>query len=288
MKSMTGYGYVEYRSNAVHLIMEIKSYNNRFFDLAMSLPPYLYRLEPRLREFLAAKISRGRVEFSMRVTELEEELDVIVDRKAVENYVRVLRELSDIAGIPPEIGLDHLLSLEGVLKTERNPDIDAYWKLVEPHLQGLIDDFEVTRAREGETTEADILGNLDLVARNIEVIAGYSAELETQIKSSLKSRFLEMMGDGVDESRIMAETAVMLVKAAIAEEVVRMRSHIGHFREIMGRPQPVGKKLDFICQELGREINTIGSKSTIMEVNQSVIEVKDELEKIREQLRNVE
>ncbi|HUX20518.1 MAG TPA: YicC/YloC family endoribonuclease [Spirochaetia bacterium] len=288
MKSMTGYGYVEYRNEAVHLVMELKSYNNRFLDLAMSLPPYLNRLEPRMREFLATKISRGRVELYVRVTELEEELDVIVDRKAVMNYVRVLRDLADTAGIAPDIGLDHLLSLEGVLKTERNPDIDAYWKLVEPHLQGLIDDFETTRAREGETTEADIRDNLELISRKIEVIEGYSAELETQIKNGLKTRFLEMLGDGVDESRIMAETAVMLVKSAIAEEVVRMRSHIGHFREIMDRPQPVGKKLDFICQELGREINTIGSKSTIMEVNQSVIEVKDALEKIREQLRNVE
>jgi uncharacterized protein (TIGR00255 family) len=288
MKSMTGYGYVEHREGSVHLVLELKSYNNRYLDVAMSLPPYLSRLEPRVREFLASKILRGRVELFIRVTELEEELDVMVDRKAVERYVQVLRELAETADIPPAIKIDHLLSLEGVLKTERNPDIESYWLLVLPHLQALFMNFDSTRVREGEMTKEDICSNLAVVDRSINVIDGYSSELETQIRGNLKDRFLEMMGDGVDETRIMSETAVMLVKSAIAEEVVRIRSHLDHFRETMDHPGQVGKKLDFICQELGREINTIGSKSTIMEVNQSVIEVKDAIEKIREQLRNVE
>jgi len=288
MKSMTGYGYVEHRDQAVHLVLELKSYNNRYLDLATSLPPYLNRLEPKLREFLTSKIARGRVELYMRVTDLEENLEIIVDRETVTNYVRVLKELAETASIPPDINLDHLLSLEGVLKTERNPDIDAYWRLVVPHLETVYLDFEKTRSREGQATKQDINANLDVVDRCIDTIDGYSSELEAQIKSNLKVRFLEMMGDGVDESRIMSETAVMLVKSAIAEEVARIRSHLHHFRDIMERSQPVGKKLDFICQELGREINTIGSKSTIMEVNEAVIEVKDALEKIREQLRNVE
>lgn len=288
MRSMTGYGYVEHRNESVHLAIELKSYNNRYFDLAMSLPPYLSRLEPHLREFLSTRISRGRVELYMRVTDLQENLDVVVDRRTVENYVRVLKELANTSAIPADITLDHLLSLDGVLKTERNPDIDAYWQLILPHLETLYKDFNATREREGETTKRDIRDNLAVVDRSVNTIDGYSAELESQIKSNLKVRFLEMMGDGVDEARIMSETAVMLVKSAIAEEVARIRSHLTHFREIMSKAQPVGKKLDFICQELGREINTIGSKSTIMEVNQAVIEMKDALEKIREQLRNVE
>lgn len=288
MKSMTGYGYTEHRDHQVHLVLELKSYNNRYLDISMSLPPSLSRLEPRVREYLGSKIARGRVELFIRVTDLDEEMEVMVDRKVVENYVHVLSELAQTAGIPAEIKIDHLLSLEGVLKTERNPDVEAYWQLLEPRLEALLADFEATRAREGETTQADIASNLAVVSRSLETIDGYSAELETQIKNNLRVRFLEMMGDGVDETRIMSETAVMLVKSAIAEEIVRIRSHLDHFREVMGQNQPVGKKLDFICQELGREINTIGSKSAIMEVNQSVIDVKDALEKIREQLRNVE
>ena len=288
MKSMTGYGYAEHRDRQVHLVLELKSYNNRYLDISMSLPPSLSRLEPRVREYLGSRIARGRVELFVRVTDLDEAMEVMIDRKVVENYVRVLSELAETAGIPPEIKIDHLLSLEGVLKTERNPDVEAYWQLLEPHLGALLADFEATRAREGDTTRADIVSNLDVVSRSIATIDGYSAELETQIKNNLKVRFLEMMGDGVDETRIMSETAVMLVKSAIAEEIVRIRSHLDHFREVMGQDQPVGKKLDFICQELGREINTIGSKSAIMEVNQAVIDVKDALEKIREQLRNVE
>lgn len=288
MKSMTGYGYVEFRDHAVHLVLELKSYNNRYLDLSMSLPPYLTRLEGRLREFLMARVARGRVELYMRVTDLEENLDIIVDRQTVSNYVRVLHELAETASIPANITLDHLLSLEGVLKTERNPDIDSYWRLVEPHLDELFGEFETTRLREGAATEADVYVNLGIVERCLATIEGFSSELEEQIKNNLKARFQEMMGDGVDETRIMSETAVLLVKSAIGEEIARIRAHLGHFRDIMGRDEPLGKKLDFVCQELGREINTIGSKSAIMEVNQAVIEVKDALEKIREQLRNVE
>lgn len=288
MKSMTGYGYVEHRDRAVHLVLELKSYNNRYLDLAMSLPPYLSRLEPRLREFLTERIARGRVELFVRVTDLEEKLEVIVDRQVVKNYMQVLTELAETASIGSDVTLDHLLSLEGVLKTERNPDIDSYWALMAPHLEQVYSEFDRTREREGRETEKDIAANLAVVVRCTDTIDSYAAELETQIKNNLKLRFLEMMGDGVDETRIMSETAVMLVKSAIAEEVARIRSHLDHFRDVMGRAEPVGKKLDFICQELGREINTIGSKSTIMEVNQAVIEVKDALEKIREQLRNVE
>lgn len=285
---MTGYGYDDYRDHSVHLVLELKSYNNRYLDIATSLPPTLSSLEPRVRAFLSQRIARGRVELYLRVTDLEESFDITIDRPAVDKYVQVLKELAKTAAIPAEITLGHLLSLEGIIKTERDPDVEAYWGLISPRLTAVFEDFEASRLREGETTRRDIESNLAVVDEGVATIDGHSAELEEQIKSNLKSRFLEMMGEGIDEARIMSETAVMLMKSAISEEVVRIRSHLHHFRDSMQPGVPVGKKLDFICQELGREINTIGSKSSILEVNQAVIDVKDALEKIREQLRNVE
>lgn len=288
MKSMTGYAYGEYRGERFHLSLDLRSYNSRFLELSISLPPYLGSLEPRVRDYLTERIARGKVELYLHLIDLEEPFIAVVDKKAVESYLHVLRELSELAGIREEITVRELIGLDGVLKTERSPDVDAYWTVIEPHLKGLFADFEEARLREGAHTCADVLEKLGLVEAALEMIAAQSGALEAAIKRNLQERFREVLGESVDEARVMTETAVLLVKFDISEEIVRIRGHLESFRREVDAGGAIGKKLDFICQELTREVNTIGSKSTIIEVNRAVIDIKDALEKIREQLRNVE
>jgi len=294
MKSMTGYGFAEHQSEKARISVELKSYNNRYLDIGVSLPATLSPLEPRARDYLAKRISRGRVELTARVVEYEEELSIVLDKRAARSYAKVLRDLAETAGIDEGVQLIHLLMMEGIVKSdgllrvERTTDVELFWGLLEPQLEKAFGDFERSRIAEGKSTEEDILANLARVEHSLETIKGYSGELEAIIKGNLRERFAELLGNSYDESRLLAETAVLLVKSTIGEEVQRLESHLASFRSVAAGGEPVAKKLDFLCQELGREINTVGSKSTILEVNQAVIEVKDSLENIREQLRNVE
>ncbi|MQY77349.1 MAG: YicC family protein [Spirochaeta sp.] len=288
MKSMTGFGFSEYRNENIHLSLNLKSYNNRFLDLYIYLPQFLAPLEPRVRDFLSQRTIRGRVELALKVNEFEEDIEVRLDKKAVQAYRGILEELAAEAGITDTVRLSHLLRIEGIIKLNKTKEIDKYWQLLEPLLVEAYNEFEETRNREGENTFKDIESNLSIIEDQRLFIEQAIPELEQFIKSELRSRFEELLGDAVDETRIYSEMAVMLMKSDVNEEIVRLASHLSNFRITTAKEGAVGKKLDFICQELNREINTIGSKSQLSAVNESVITVKDAIEKIREQLRNVE
>jgi uncharacterized protein (TIGR00255 family) len=159
---------------------------------------------------------------------------------------------------------------------------------LEPLLAQAFAAFEESRRREGAATEADILGHIGNIERSLERIAACVPELERSIKENLRARFQEVLGSAVDENRILSETAVLLMKYTISEELARLRSHLVEFKEETARNGAPGKKLDFLSQEINREINTIGSKSPIIEVSRAVVDMKDALENVREQLRNVE
>jgi uncharacterized protein (TIGR00255 family) len=288
MKSMTGFGHGEHRDSRVQMVLELRSYNNRYLDLFINLPYSVKQLEPRLREYLSARIQRGKIEFYLSVTELEEQSDVFVDHARVRTYLTALEELRRLAGVRERPGLAALMGLEGVLKTVSRKDPDALWALISPLLEKVFADFDLSRATEGRKTEADIARCAEVIRTRLAGIEARVPEIEGRIKEGLRERFRELLGEGVEESRILAETAVQLMRADVNEEVQRMKAHLESLLEAIGLEGPQGKRLDFVCQELGREINTIGSKSVSLEVDQAVIAVKDSLEKIREQLRNVE
>jgi len=241
-----------------------------------------------VREFLAARIQRGKVEFYLSVTELEDSSEVVVDHERVRTYLAALEELRALARTRERPSLAHLIGLDGVLKTVSRKDPEALWELLEPLLARVFAEFEASRVSEGKKTEADIRRIAADIAERMGQVEAKIPQIELRIKTTLRERFKEMMGEGVDESRIMAETAVQLMRGDINEELQRTRGHLEHLREALGAAGPQGKRLDFICQEIGREINTIGSKSMLMDIDQAVISVKDSLEKIREQIRNVE
>jgi uncharacterized protein (TIGR00255 family) len=178
--------------------------------------------------------------------------------------------------------------MEGVLEIEKNRDDERYWREIEPLLREAAQAFALERAREGKHTEDDILANLAKIETSLKVVSSFTSVIEDTIKENIKTRFTELLGNKIDENRILAETAALLMKYTISEEISRLSSHLGEFRAETGRNPRPGKKLDFLCQELNREINTIGSKSAVFEVSGEVVRMKEALENIREQLRNVE
>jgi uncharacterized protein (TIGR00255 family) len=288
MTSMTGFGHGESRDPNLQMVLEIRSYNNRFLDLFINLPYGLKQLEPRIREFLSQRVQRGKVELYLSVLELEEGAEVLIDNGRVRAYMAALEQLRRTTRIRERPALSHLIGLEGVLKTVSRKDPETSWATLVPLLEKVFAEFEKSRLTEGSKTEADVRRLAAEVRGRLAAIEGKVPEIETKIRESLRERFHELLDDGIDESRILAETAVQLVRFDINEEVQRMKAHLESFTGALGRTGSQGKRLDFICQELGREINTIGSKSVTLEIDQAVISVKDSLEKIREQLRNVE
>lgn len=294
MISMTGFGYAERSDSTVTASVEVKSVNNRYLDISVSLPNGLSVLEPRVREQIGASARRGRVDVTVRLRELEEATLVRLDRSALAGYQQALEELQDATGCDGPIALSHYLSMDGIFRLEHDRDVDRYWAVVGPLLDDALAAFRDSRTAEGVALQRDILTQVDRVSAGLDAVRAHAPEIEQNVRSQLGQRFAEVVGDGVEEPRMLAEVATQLARFSINEEIVRLQAHVDSMRQLIGEASAtasasgVGKRLDFICQEINREINTIGSKSTVLAISEQVIETKDALENIREQLRNVE
>jgi uncharacterized protein (TIGR00255 family) len=288
---MTGYAFIERQDESFSLSVEIKGYNNRFLEIAVNLPPAFSPLEPYIREYMAGRFRRGKIEIGVRFKEYQAALKVQVNREAARSYTPAMSLLAQELELEGKPSLALLLGLEGVLEIEKKRDDQRYRRFLEPALKAASDDFEAERIREGGHTGEDILRHLTALESSAALIASRAPDLEKTIQENLRARFAELLGDkleAIDENRILAETAVFLMKYTISEEISRLTAHLTEFRlEAERNPSP-GKKLDFLCQEMNREINTIGSKTPSLEVSRAVVDMKDALENIREQLRNVE
>ena len=288
MISMTGYAYSEKTDQDLSFSVEIKGYNNRYLDIYVNLPSWLSTLEMKIRNLAASVCGRGKIEIFIRLREHNAPVNISINKNAARAYYDAINVLAGDLAINEKPSLDMLLGLDGVLEVEKNSDGESYWQKIEPALKETIKAFCIEREREGKNTEQDILENIKKLESSLNIISSFTSAIESSIKGNIKSRFTELLGNQVDENRVLAETASLLLKYTIAEEITRLNSHLGEFRtETEKNPRP-GKKLDFLCQEINREINTIGSKSTIIEVSSEVVRMKETLENIREQLRNVE
>jgi uncharacterized protein (TIGR00255 family) len=288
MKSMTSYAYREMQNDDISLSVELKGYNNRFLEITVYLPPWLPGLEARCREFIAERFKRGKIEMSIKVREHNAALTIAVNGIAAGQYMEAFSSLAEILHIDEKPGLDLILNMEGVFDIEKNRDDSRIWRLLEPVLREAAAQFEAERDREGRHTEEDILSHLAVLETQLQAVVRQAPLLESSIKENLRTRFRELLEDQIDENRILAETAVLLMKYTISEEISRLSSHLSEFRAETGRNTSSGKKLDFLAQEINREINTISSKTPVLEVSRAVVEMKNALENIREQLRNVE
>ena len=288
MISMTGYAYREKAGQDLSLSVEIKGYNSRFLEIYVNLPPWLSTLEMKIREQIASCCGRGKVEVFIRIREHNAPISIGVNANAAKAYNDAINNLAGELGISEKPGLALLLGMDGVLEIEKNRDDERYWQEINPLLQEVMRIFSLEREREGKHTEEDILINLEKIETSLKAVTSFAPAIEQTIKENIKTRFAEILGNQIDENRILAETASLLVKHTISEEISRLSSHLAEFRAETGRNPRPGKKLDFLSQEINREINTIGSKSAIIEVSGEVVQMKEALENIREQLRNVE
>lgn len=292
MNSMTGYGYQELVAEGIFLSVEIKSYNSRYLDLTVNLPASLSRLEGFLREQVSAAVVRGKVDVYVRLREEEPATKVLVNREAVRSYAAAMEEIARIMGVPHGGGQEQLLPLivqqEGVLVAHREMDLEAYRGRLEPVFNAVMEQFLADRHREGQNLLVDLREKLALLEGAASFFTQWQPQMEAAFKENLQRRFQEFLGEGYDQQRVLTEVAALLVKYTINEEIVRLKSHLAALkRELAENPTP-GRKIDFICQEINREINTIGSKNQFTEVGAMVITAKDALENIREQARNVE
>jgi uncharacterized protein (TIGR00255 family) len=228
------------------------------------------------------------VEVSVRLREHNVPISVSVNAEAARSYQKAINSLAASLGSDEKPGLGMILGMEGVLEIEKNRDDGRYWKEIEPVLKDAAASFAAEREREGKHTQEDILKSITVIEGALKTVASFVPVLEASIKENIKTRFKETLGNQIDENRLLAETAVLLVKYTISEEISRLSSHLAEFRAETARNARPGKKLDFLSQEINREINTIGSKSAILEVSGAVVQMKEALENVREQLRNVE
>lgn len=299
MNSMTGYGYEELVEEKFFLSVEIKSYNSRFLDLSINLPSSLSRLENFFREKVTAAVVRGKVDVYIRLREEEPATSVLVNQEAVRSYAAAISQVSQIlsemqgvsgsqATSTAQSPLELILSQEGVLVSHREFDLDSYKALLEPVFDKALEQFVADRRREGENLKVDLQEKLRVLEDAAAFFTQWQPQMESTFKENLQRRFQELLGEGYDQQRVLTEVAALLVKYTINEEIVRLKSHLSALaKELVDNATP-GRKIDFICQEINREINTIGSKNQFTEVGAMVITAKDALENIREQARNVE
>ncbi|MBR2281507.1 MAG: YicC family protein [Spirochaetales bacterium] len=290
MKSMTAYGYGEFQNENYVMVMELKSYNNRYLEISFNAPPYLSAYENVITSLIKEHAQRGHIDISIRVKNIRSNVEVSVDTDVANAYIKAIKEVYNLAQeLKPRFNMGDILSQDGVLSSIRTDGIEAYQEGLDHCTEIVLKQFDDAKAREGLVTRNDLTVKIDAIAHSLEVVRSNVDGLEEMIRRNLTDRIHEMLGDQhYDENRILTEVAVMLNRYTINEEVVRLGAHIAEFRKLLGSEEAVGKRMDFLCQEMNREINTIGSKSQMVQVNLEVVNMKDSLENIREQIRNIE
>ncbi|MDR1787568.1 MAG: YicC family protein [Treponema sp.] len=284
---MTSYAFARREGDGVQASVELKGYNSRFLDITIALPAGLGALEGWVREAIASRAARGKIECLIRLRDEEASPAVTVNLGAARAYREAADLLAARFGVEGGLSLDTLFRLDGLLDVEPRAEGARARAVLEPLLCRALDQFEEGRLREGAHTQAHILALLDTLESAARGIAANASALEAALVSSVRARFAEVLPE-VDEARVLSETAALLVRCSIAEELSRLEAHFADFRAETARSPSPGKKLDFLCQELGREINTIGSKTPSLDTSRAVITMKDALENIREELHNVE
>ncbi|MGN1415627.1 MAG: YicC/YloC family endoribonuclease [Oscillospiraceae bacterium] len=291
IKSMTGFGRDEEIIGGRDIIVEIRSVNHRFYEFSARIPRNYGYLEEKLKNTLNGRIFRGKTEVFVSVTDVEEKDTVIkLNEAAARACIDALRSANERLGLEDDLTLSQVMRMPDVFTvTKTEADEDEIWEAVRTVALKALDNFISMRENEGERMKADFLGRLDLIEKLVSMVEERSPQVNELYRARLYNRLKDILEDkNIDESRILAETAIFADKTAVDEETVRLRSHIKQFRELLEQDDPVGRKLDFLIQEFNREVNTIGSKAQDAEITKIVVDLKSEIEKIREQVQNIE
>ena len=294
IKSMTAFGRAKREGAERDITVEIKSVNSRFFDCSVKIPRAFMFLEERIKSHVQKNaVSRAKVDVFVTIDEHQSSAGrVDLDLGYAESYVAALRKLGEEFGLSDDISIMSVARNQDIFRQKRPEcDLEAEWLELMPVLDEAIADYCAMRTREGERAFADLAQKIETVRKFTDEIEAISGEDVVGYRDKLEARIRQILGDNgaeVDEQRLLTECAVWADKIAIDEELVRLRSHFGAFFEIAATPEPSGRKLDFLMQEMNRETNTIGSKANNVRIARIVVNIKGELEKIREQVQNIE
>lgn len=291
IKSMTGFGQGEAASDRYSARIELRSVNHRYLDMFLRVPKQYSQLEEVLRRVIAERVSRGRIEAAVSVEEFaQKERNVRLNAPLLQGYLRALEGIREILGSDEKITLSQILALPGVLEVEEpEADWEDLQKVLGEAAAQALDDLERMRAAEGARLFSDLQEKIVHLEELQSAVAQVAPQVVEDYRARLSERLRDLLhGTTLTEERFLAEVALFADRCSIDEELVRLGSHTQQLKELLHSTQPVGRKLDFLIQEMNREVNTIGSKSSSVQVAGLVVELKSELEKVREQVQNIE
>ena len=291
VKSMTGFGRCEISEGDRKMTVEMKSVNHRYLDVNIKMPKKLNFFESAIRSLLKAYLQRGKVDLFITYEDLSEGKGSLrYNRELAAEYLKYLTQMSEEFGLENDVKASVLSRYPDVLVMEEGEDNEEeLWKLLEQALKGACEQMVETRAREGENLKKDLMAKLDEMIIHVAWIEERSPQIVAEYRKKLEDKVHELLADAqVEESRLATEITIFADKICVDEELVRLRSHIKHTKAVLEEKDSVGRKLDFIAQEMNREANTILSKANDLEVSNRAIELKTGIEKVREQIQNIE
>lgn len=288
---MTGYGRNEAVIGGKKIQCEIKSVNHRYSDYSIKVPRYYGFLEDKVRGFLSEFVKRGKIDVYISIESYDEaDRNVSVNSELAKNYIEALKQLRDEFGLRDDISVMNVAKYPDIFVLERKEeDEDELWENVKTVLGGAAEAYNAMRMREGERIQKDLEARVEYMKTLADKIEKRSPETVEEYRARLYDKIKEVLSDSeIDDARILTEAAIFADKVAVNEETVRLASHFEEFYQIIGMGEPAGRKLDFLIQEINREINTTGSKANDIEIAKIVVELKAETEKLREQIQNIE
>jgi uncharacterized protein (TIGR00255 family) len=286
---MTGYGHARAQTESFDISIEIKSVNHKFFECSVRVPRAYGFLEERLKTLAKEHIARGKTEVNLSLFAKSGEEKIVINRAVVEECVNALLELPN-EWFSSGLSRADILRMPDALTVEKiTPDEEKLWEDISLAAKTALDEFLSMRKSEGARLAVDISDKLDAIEQNVKTIERLSPERVNTYRDKLSKRISEIVADrNIDEARILTEAAIFAEKTAVDEEIVRLRSHIEAYRNYLNATEPIGRKADFLTQEMNRETNTIGSKCNDLEITGIVLSMKSDIEKIREQIQNIE
>lgn len=291
VSSMTGYGRGEALKENISVVVELRSVNHRYFEFSSRVPRGYAFLEDKLKTFCQQRITRGKVDLFLTLdVSASDNVVIEINHSLASGYVNAIKELSETYEINDGLSAINLSRFPDLFTVKSQAiDEDIVWSVVEEATSVALDGFAAMRAKEGKKLYDDVKSRVETILEKVAFVEERSPETVRAYREKLETRIREMLADAtVDEGRLLTETAIFADKVAVAEETVRLRSHIKQLMELLESDIAVGRKLDFIVQEMNREANTIGSKAQDIEIAHTVVDIKAEIEKIREQIQNIE
>ncbi len=291
LKSMTGYGRAQEIIDGRDILVEIRAVNHRYYEFSARIPRAYGYLEEKLKSFLQGKVARGKVEVSVTIFNTDgKDALVEVNKSIAKGYIDALCNVNEELDLRNDLALSHIMRLPDVFTVQKTlDDEEVIWDCVSKVADMALDKFINMRINEGERLKNDISDKLCCLENMVSFVEEQSPKLTENYYARLYNKLKELLCDtNIDEQRILTEAAIFSEKVAVDEETVRLRSHISQFREMLCEDIPVGRKLDFLVQEMNRETNTIGSKAQDLSITRKVVDMKSEIEKIREQIQNIE